>query len=61
MVANQELRGHRIKRTPSVKRRVAEVPKLISFLFTLNETFIKWTPSVKRSSRSPQITLPYLL
>ena len=37
------LSGHRIKRTPSIKRTVAEVPKFIS-LFTLNETFIKRTP-----------------
>ena len=35
--------GHRIKRTPSIKRTVAEIPKFIS-LFTLNETFIKRTP-----------------
>ena len=37
------LSGHRIKRTPSIKRTEAEVPKIIS-LFTLNETFIKRTP-----------------
>ena len=37
------LSGHRIKRTPSIKRRVAEVPDLFP-LFTLNETFIKRTP-----------------
>ena len=35
--------GHRTKRTPSIKRTVAEIPKFIS-LFTLNETFIKRTP-----------------
>ena len=32
-----------IKRTPSIKRTVAKVPKFIS-LVTLNETFIKRTP-----------------
>ena len=32
-----------IKRTPSIKRTVAEVPKFVS-LFTLSETFIKRTP-----------------
>ena len=37
------LSGHRIKRTPSIKRTVAEVPKFVS-LFTLSETFIKRTP-----------------
>ena len=37
------LSGHCIKRTHSIKRTVAEVPKFIS-LITLNETFIKWTP-----------------
>ena len=29
------LSGHRIKRTPSIKRTVAEVPKFISLLFFL--------------------------
>ena len=33
------LSGHRIKRTPSIKRTVAKVPKFFP-LFTLNETFI---------------------
>ena len=37
------LSGHRIKGTPSIKRRVAEVPDLFP-LSTLNETFIKRTP-----------------
>ena len=32
-----------MKRTPSIKRTVAEGPKFFS-LFTLNETFIKRTP-----------------
>ena len=27
------LRGHRIKRTPSIKRTVAEVPKFISLIY----------------------------
>ena len=37
------LSGHRIMRTPSIKRTVCEVPNLFPF-FTLNETFIKRTP-----------------
>ena len=36
------LSGHRTKRTPTIERTVAEVPKFIP-LFTLNETFIKRT------------------
>ena len=35
-----------IKRTPSIKRTVAEVPNLFP-LFTLNETFIKRTPLLR--------------
>ena len=37
------LNGHHIKRIPSIKRTVAKFPNLFP-LFTLNETFIKWTP-----------------
>ena len=37
------LSGHRIMRTPSIKRTVAKSPNLF-LLFTLNETFIKRTP-----------------
>ena len=37
------LRGHRIKRTPSIKRTVAEVPKFISLIY-FKWTFIKRTP-----------------
>ena len=44
------LRGHRIKRTPSIKRTVAEGPKFCS-LFTLNETFIKRTPLLSGRGR----------
>ena len=39
---NPVLSGHSVKRAPSIKWTVAEVPKLISFI-TLNETFIKRT------------------
>ena len=53
------LSGHRIKRTSSIKRTVAEDPKIIFFtLFTLNESFIKSTPllsgrrHLKRTSNS---------
>ena len=37
------LSGRRIKRTPSIKRTVADVPNLFP-LYTLNETFTKRTP-----------------
>ena len=37
------LSGHCIKRTPSIKRTVAEVAKFISLIF-FNKTFIKRTP-----------------
>ena len=48
------LSGHRIKRTPSIKRTEAEVPKFIP-LSTLNETFIKRTPLLS-GHRHPKST-----
>ena len=33
-----------LSRHPLLSGQLSQVPKLISLIFTLNETFIKWTP-----------------
>ena len=53
------LSGHRIKRTPSIKRTVVEVLEFISLIY-FNETFIKRTPllhAIKRTRTEMVISI----
>ena len=56
------LGGHRIMRTLSIKRTVAEVPKLTVFpFFSSNETFIKRTPLLRGRGHPKSTKWSFLL